>query len=166
MQTLPETLPENIEQLKTLLLSECYLSAKKDLEITDLKSKYQLILEQFQLAQKKQFGKSREISQDQLGLFNELEEIADVDIKTKAEADQEKDTLCDTRKKPKRKPLPKDLPRETIVHDIRDEDKICNDWGHELHKMGEEKSEQLDPFFASAKRAYRTSMYIILFLHK
>jgi len=66
------------------------------------------------LAQKKQFGKSSEISQDQLGLFNELEEVADVD----AEPDQEKETLCDTRKKPKRRPLPKDLPREIIVHDI------------------------------------------------
>jgi len=142
MQTPPQTLPENIEQLKTLLLSERHLSAKKDLEISHLKSKYQMILEQFQLAQKKQFGKSSEISQDQLGLFNEVEEATDVEAK--AEPDQETVILCDTRKKPKRKPLPKDLPREIIVHDISNKDKTCDDCGSELHKIGEEKSEQLE----------------------
>jgi len=101
-----------------------------------------MILEQFQLAQKKQFGKSSEISQDQLGLFNEVEEATDVEAK--AEPDQETVILCDTRKKPKRKPLPKDLPREIIVHDISNKDKTCDDCGSELHKIGEEKSEQLE----------------------
>ena len=48
-----------------------------------------------------------------------------------------------TRSKPKRKPLPKDLPRETIIHDIDDDQKCCDTCGGERHQMGEDKSEQL-----------------------
>ena len=65
------------------------------------------------------------------------------------EAEQE--TISYTGKKPKRKPLPKDLPRETIVHDIADADKHYDCCGHELHCMGEDKSEQLEFIPASIK---------------
>ena len=63
MKTAQDTLPEDIEKLKNRLLSERVLSAqkdfdleKKDFEITRLKQQYQNILEQFRLAQQKQFG--------------------------------------------------------------------------------------------------------------
>ena len=79
------------------------------------------------------------MSPDQLALFNEAEAIAEA-------ITPEQETVSYTRRKPKRKPLPKDLPREVIIHDIAEEDKICDDCGHELHKMGEDKSEQLAPF--------------------
>jgi transposase len=55
----------------------------------------------------------------------------------------EKETISYTRAKPKRKPLPKGLPREVIVHDLSDEEKVCDCCGHDLHQMGEKKSEQL-----------------------
>ena len=62
VKTAPETLPDNIETLKNLLLSERELSdhylEEKDAQITLLKQQYQHILEQFRLAQQKQFGKS------------------------------------------------------------------------------------------------------------
>ena len=148
MQTTSETLPEDIEKLKNMLLSERDISAQKDLEITDLKQQYQNILEQFRLAQQKQFGKSSEVSIDQLILFNETEQIAD-DASNVASTDE--GTVSYTRRKPKRKPLPKDLPREIIVHDISDEDKVCDDCGHELHKIGEDKSEQLEFIPAQVK---------------
>ena len=48
-----------------------------------------------------------------------------------------------TRKKRGRKPLPNDLPRTEIVHDIDEEDKVCN-CGCRLKRIGEETSEQLD----------------------
>jgi transposase len=48
-----------------------------------------------------------------------------------------------TRKKRGRKPLPEDLPRVDIVHDIKEEDKVCS-CGCELKRIGEETSEQLD----------------------
>ena len=139
MKTTTNTLPSDAMSLQKIVLDLQLKLSKQDTEIIDLKSKYQTILEQFQLAQNKRFGKSSEISQDQLGLFNEVEEVSEIE----AALDQENTTHCDTRKKPKRTPLPKDLPRETIIHDLSEADKVCNRCGHELHKMGEEKSEQL-----------------------
>lgn len=140
----PETLPDSIETLKDLLLSERKLSdhylEEKDAQITQLKQQYQQILEQFRLAQHKQFGKSSEVNHDQLGLFNEAEQL-DEEISS---ASLGQETVCYTRNKPKRSPLPKDLPREVIVHDIDEADKICACCGHDLHKMGEDKSEQLE----------------------
>ena len=146
MKTAPETLPDNTETLKNLLLSERELSQQKDqhleakdAEITQLKQQYQQVLEQFRLAQHKQFGKSSEVSQDQLGLFNEAEQL---DEKVSRDVVVQ-ETISYTRNKPKRTPLPKDLPREVIVHDIDEADKVCDSCGHDLHKMGEDKSEQL-----------------------
>ncbi len=144
VKTAPETLPDNIETLKNLLLSERELSdhylEEKDAQITQLKQQYQHILEQFRLAQQKQFGKSSEVNHDQLGLFNEVEQL-DEEISSDV-ARQE--TVTYSRNKPRRSPLPKDLPREVVVHDIEEADKVCDGCGNDLHKMGEDKSEQLE----------------------
>jgi len=140
MKTAPETLPDNTETLKNLLLSERVISQQKDAQIDQLKQQYQHILEQFRLAQQKQFGKSSEVSSDQLALFNETEQLLD-EISNEI---TEQETVSYTRNKPKRTALPKDLPRETRVHDISDADKVCDGCGNELHKMGEDKSEQLE----------------------
>jgi transposase len=144
VKTAPETLPDNIETLKNLLLSERELTdhylEEKDAQITQLKQQYQHILEQFRLAQQKQFGKSSEVNHDQLGLFNEVEQL-DEEISSDV-ARQE--TVTYTRNKPRRSPLPKDLPREVVVHDIEEADKVCDSCGNDLHKMGEDKSEQLE----------------------
>lgn len=63
----------------------------------------------------------------------------------------EQETIEYTRNKPKRKPLPKDLPREVVVHDIADEDKVCDSCQGELHKIGEDKSEKLEFIPAQVK---------------
>ena len=47
------------------------------------------------------------------------------------------------RKKRGRKPLPEDLPRLEVIHDLREEEKVCA-CGCELTKIGEEVSEKLD----------------------
>ncbi len=153
MQTASKQLPDDIQQLKDLLLVERGLSAKKDAELVEkdvrieaLSEQYQQILEQFRLAQQKQFCQSSEASAKQLGLFNEAEQaLAEDGIKT------EQETLTYTRNKPKRKPLPKDLPRDTNVHDIADT--TCTCCSHDLHRMGEETSEQLEFIPASIKIA-------------
>jgi len=147
MKTASETLPDNTETLKKLLVAERVISQQKDdsleqkdTEISQLKQQYQQILEQWRLSQDKRFGKSSEVSVDQFALFNEVEQLNE-------EADDEpadQETVTYTRNKPKRTPLPKDLPREIIVHDIADADKICDGCGSDLHKMGEDKSEQLE----------------------
>ena len=102
--------------------------------------------EQFRLAQQKRFGVSSESHPGQGELFNEAEEETDHD-------DEESDTqtISYTRKTPKRQSLPKDLPRETVVHDMSDEDKVCDCCGGELHQMGEAKSEKLEFIPAQVK---------------
>ena len=145
MKTASNRLPEDPEQLREIIHGLRSAVADKDDLIDEWKSKYQQILEQFRLAQQRQFGKSGEAA-DQLGLFNESEEI---DTAAATDADAETETITYTRNKPKRKPLPDNLPRETIVHDIAD--KTCDCCGHDLHRIGEEKSEQLEFIPASAK---------------
>ena len=152
MQPAPNSLPNNVKQLKALLLEEQTLLTQKDdllkqkdTEIANLKLRYQHILEQFRLAQHKQFGKSSEISADQLALFNEAEQIQDdISAAEQAATIDAAPTAAITRNRPKRQPLPKDLPREIVIHDISDAEKICACCGGDLHKMGEEKSEQLE----------------------
>ena len=149
MKTSSDTLPKDTKTLQDIVLDlQLKLSAKdsdlknKNSEISQLKQQYQNILEQFRLAQQKQFGKSSEVSPDQQSLFNEAEEITEEAISSQKE--DENEGHLHIRKIPKRKPLPKNLPREIIIHDISEEDKVCRDCGHELHKMGEDKSEQLE----------------------
>ena len=128
MKTDIESLPDDPILLKKLLL--------------EMSRKYAYLEEKFRLAQHKQFGKSTEGYPGQGELFNELEQLAD-ESETDS-ADAEKESITYERKKPVRKPLPKDLPRDVIIHDLADEDKSCDDCGHELHRMGEDKSEQLE----------------------
>ena len=132
------TLPNDVETLKALLLSERQLSAEKDSTIQELQDKNQYLLEQFRLAQQKQFGKSSEVDDGQGDLFNEAEVLVDEVVI------QDVETISYTRKKPKRRPLPKDLPREVIIHDIPDDEKTCDCCGNDLHPMGKESSEQLE----------------------
>ncbi|MDX1474835.1 MAG: IS66 family transposase [Reinekea sp.] len=131
MKTVTDELPNNIVELKKMLV-------QKQSEIDSLKSKCQYLEEQFLLARHRQFGSSSEAHPEQCDLFNEAEQLAD------EAAEPEKETLSYTRRKPKRKPLPKDLPREMVVHDIEEADKVCDCCGGELHKMGEDSSEQLE----------------------
>jgi hypothetical protein len=128
MKTDIESLPDDPALLKKLL--------------AELSQEYADLEERFRLAQHKQFGKSSEGYPGQGELFNEAEElVVESEI---AQTDLEKESITYERKKPVRKPLPKDLPREIVVHDLAEEDKSCHDCGHELHQMGEDKSEKLE----------------------
>jgi len=140
MNIAAKPLPARIEQLQNLVTDLRAELAKKDQRIDYL-------IEQFRLAQQRQFGKSSEASPDQLELFNEAEQI----LEEAEKADSEQQTITYQRSKPKRKPLPESLPREQVIHDLDEADKVCNDCGHELHRMGEEKSERLEFIPASIK---------------
>lgn len=130
---------DELTQLKTLLAEQAELLAEKDARIAYLE-------EQFLLAQKKQFGASSEGHPGQGELFNEVESETEF-----VEDDADTQAISYTRKKPKRQPLPADLPRETVVHDIADEDKVCDCCGGALHQIGEAKSEKLDFIPAKVK---------------
>ncbi|MBE0436477.1 MAG: IS66 family transposase, partial [Methylomicrobium sp.] len=148
MKILPENLPNDVEALKTLLLELALLLGKKDslldekdLLLVEWQSKYELILEQWRLAQQKQFGRSSEVSPGQGELFDEAAVEAE---ENNADAEPETQTVSYTRAKPKRKPLPKDLLRETVVLDIAESDKVCACCQGALHRIGENRSEKLE----------------------
>ncbi len=115
-----ENLPDDPATLKKML--------------SQVMARYQYLEEQFRIAQQKQFGKSAEAHPGQGELFNEVEELAAENVSA------EQETISYTRNKPKRKPLPEDLPREVIIHDIPDEDKVCDCCAGTLHYIGEDKS--------------------------
>jgi transposase len=140
MQSASEPLPSDPQQLKDMVL--CLRS-----ELAEARQSYQYLLEQFRLAQQRQFGAGSE-SVNQLGLFNEAEVQAVEPLSTQSV----QETVASYRRnKPKRKPLPDHLPREQVIHDLAEEDKVCDCCGHDLHRMGEETSEQLEFIPASIK---------------
>ena len=141
MKILPNDLPDDVESLKALLLKQAILLDKKDPELTQWQSKYQLILEQWRLAQQKQFGKSAEVSPGQRELFDES---ATDTTEDRYDVEPDTQTVSYTRTKPKRKPLPKDLPRETVVVDLAKAEKTCSCCQSELHRIGEDTSEKLE----------------------
>ena len=61
MQTASKQLPYDTQERKNILLLERELSAQKDVRINHLSQQYQHILEQFRLAQQRQFGHSSEV---------------------------------------------------------------------------------------------------------
>jgi transposase len=119
--------------------------AEKDALIARQQARLSFLEEQFRIAQQKQFGASSEGHPGQGELFNEAEEICAEQV------EPEQEDISYKRNKPKRKPLPADLPREVVVHDLADEDKVCDCCQGELHKIGEDKSEKLEFIPAQVK---------------
>lgn len=120
--------------------------AELEKENMRLDRRNQFLEEQFRLAQQKQFGASSEGYPSQGELFNEAEELVE-----QSEVEPEQEEISYTRSKAKRKPLPKDLPREVVIHDIADEDKVCDCCQGELHCIGEDKNEKLEFIPAKVK---------------
>lgn len=107
-----------------------------------LRDQVQWLMEQFRLARHKQFGSSSEQTNlDQLYLFNEAEQSADLTAPepeiTEVKAHYRKKTRLTTDK------LPEDLPVEIIEHGLPEEKRVCPDCGCSLHKMGENTREEL-----------------------
>ena len=138
MNKAAQSLSSHVKKLQALLV-------EKDSEIKSLQEKNQYLLEQFRLAQQRQFGKSSESHPGQGELFNEAEQITDEILAEEKAPTQKK------RKQPKRQALPKGLARKTIVIDLTDEEKTCDCCGNDLHQMGEKKSEQLEFIPAQVK---------------
>lgn len=131
MATRADTLPDDIEALKALLVEE--------------RRKNTYLQEQLNLLLAKRFGPSSEKTPaDQLRLFNEAEQDA-------GDADDEATTPAEAvtvgahqRKRRGRVVLPQYLPRLDIVHDLADEDKQCPCGCGAMAQIGEDVCEQLD----------------------
>ena len=127
-----------IEELKAMFLA----SEKRHLAV---EKKYQaeikLLKEQIQVLTAKLYGKKSEKrpkDDKQLLLFEEFEDKPVI-----SEDDDTVTVPTHKRKKRGRKPLPDNLPRIEIIHDISDEDKLC-ECGCQKSCCGREESEQLD----------------------
>ena len=120
------TLPDTTEGLRGLLID---LDAKYRARIEFLEDRVRFL-------QKKLFGRKSEkrppdSEARQLELFNEAEALA--------EKPAEAETLV-VPEHTRRKPLPEDLPRVEMVHDLKEEEKVCACGAH-LSRIGEEVSE-------------------------
>ena len=105
--------------------------------------------EQFKLLRHRQFGKQSEKTTTQYSLFDESERDEVVETVEPMDTETEKATL--SRKKntgSKRNIDTSMLEKETVIHDLSDEEKTC-ECGGELQKIGEDKSEKID--FVPAK---------------
>lgn len=117
-----ESLPDNVDELKKLLL-------KQNQEI-------QILKDTIVILQRKKYAPTSERIEGQAYLFNELEDTAASDDEVASE--EEKIKVTYERKKGKRAPLPASLPREDIIIDIPEEEKVG------MKHIGDEISEKLE----------------------
>jgi transposase len=134
-------LPDDVESLKTLIVEREAAIGERDLEIQQLREYVRLLKSQ-------RFGASSErIHRDQLGLFNEAEQLVD-------EAAQDEALIevpSHTRARGGRRRLPAWMPREEVLHDLPEEEKICSHDGEALVEIGRETSEQVEFIPATAR---------------
>jgi len=141
---------------------------QKDLELKSKDETITSLYEKLKLSLQRQFGKKSEKSENLDGIVSgdegskeELEPIAfdDPKVTNKSEietADEEITVASHTRKKRGRKPLPANLPREEVIHDLKDEEKVCSCCGGALTCFGEDRSEQLQ--YVPAKMIVRVNI--------
>jgi len=137
----PEQLKQMLLELQSLVVKKDNELAKKDNELAEKNVAYQQLLERYNLKLANEHGKKSEKMPGADEVFNEIEFVLDEEEK-KLLADASTDTT--TKTQPKRKPLPAELPRVDVVVDIDDEDKVCDCCQSPLHKMGESSSETLE----------------------
>ena len=113
-------------------------------KINALKLSYDILLEQFKLAQQRQYAPRSEKHDIQPDLFDEA---GDYQCVKPDEGDQPIDETIDVpahkRIKAKRKSLPENLPREDVIHDISEAEKHCA-CGCLKTRFGEDSTEQLE----------------------
>ncbi len=143
------TLPDSPNELKGIV-GELHQENK------DLRARYDketgILLEQISLLRAQLYGRKSEKSIPEDGpkplpLFDMPEPEGD------DQEGEDKDTVhvpAHNRKKRGRKLLPEDLPRVEVIHDIKDEDKVCA-CGCKKDCIGEERSEKLDIIPAKAQ---------------
>ena len=115
--------PDNVfsvETLNRLLLEKEDIIGKKSEVIQSQKARIAALEEQLKLNKIKQYGRSSEQQSDQLGMFNEVEDLAD---------DNPEPSMADTdapdRKKPGgRKGLNPNIPRVQQRHALSDDEKV------------------------------------------
>ena len=149
MQTTQQLQEENA-YLKATLAEKAMLLEHNTRKL-EHKNNYILQLEEWIKQQRqKTFGASSEkYSPDQLGLFNEAEDLEQAVVD---DVQAESTTVAaHTRQKKPRVSIPDHLPREDIVHDLPESEKRCPHDGTELKVIGSSDHEQLNIIPAQVK---------------
>jgi transposase len=137
-----ESLPDDIEALKAMLLAErqAYRAELRDQALLIEKLKQRIAR-----LQHERFGQSSErralLDQLELQLFEIEEDQAQAETTEEIAAPQQVMVAGFERRKPARRPLPEHLPRERVVHPAPSACPCC---GGTLHKMGEDVTEMLE----------------------
>lgn len=132
-------LPDDIQELKKRLIALHNQVIEKDQKINHLQDMVNLL-------QRKNYApQSEQVNWDQMGLFNEVEDLAATLAEEDLKEEDEKETITYERsKKKKRARLPENLPRQEVIIDLEEKDKTCIHDGAALKKIGEEVSEKLE----------------------
>jgi len=139
-----ETINAALEARDAVIEARDAVIEARDTEISQLR-------EYIRLLKSQRFGASSERThRDQLGLFNEAEQLADC-----CAADEPEEPAVSvpahTRGQGGRRVLPAWMERVEIVHDLSDEEKICASDGTALVEIGRETSEQIEFIPATAR---------------
>jgi len=117
-------------------------------ELTLTRAERDLAQERLRAYKRELFGASSEARHaDQLGLFNEAEQLIGASAVEPAREDVAGPAVAAhprTRQKRGRKPLDPNLPREIVRHELPEAERVCAHDGHALVEIGVETSEQLD----------------------
>lgn len=149
-------LPDNIDELKSIILSLREHNNNLQSNYTELQNKYQTVQEEmenihrkYKAALAKYFSPTKEkvsLEQEgQLGLFNETETFSEEEKKEATSDKEESITIKEyTRKKGGKKKLPDYLPVEEHVYELEGSEKECKYCGKTHPIIGEDRSEELD----------------------
>ena len=141
-------LPDDIERLKAMLITERAAHAAERSRLVEQNDR---LLHTLRQLQRNQFGrKSERLSEDQLNLG--LEDLETAIASGEAAQEKADATLAASRKRARkvnRGHLPAHLPREEVV--IEPESKVCPCCRGDLHVIGEDRSERLDKVPARLK---------------
>lgn len=132
------TLPDSVDELKTIIVDVAQRAQEYETE-------NKLLKEEISLLKHRLFGRKSEklpAGSGQLFLFNEAEAGKTEDEDT-APSQETIAVPAHERRRGHRKPLPENLPRVEVVHDLTDEQKQCA-CGQQKSCIGREVSEQLD----------------------
>ena len=147
MKKTPAELPDDVETLKRMLLERDKRIAKLETLTQKLTERVQRFEEVLNLAQHKRFSPSSETYEGDGQVFNEAEQVVEtVPEEAIEEAAPAPETTAEkpakAPAKPRRPRIAPELPRIEVLHDI--DHKTCACCGNELHRMGEEVSEQVE----------------------
>jgi transposase len=144
------SLPDDIETLQSLVQERDAVIEARDATIDEYGREIEQLREYVRLLKTQRFGASSErVHRDQLGLFNEAEQILD---EKGFEVDEETVSVpAHTRAKRGRGPLPAWMERVEVLHDLLDHEKVCSTDGTPLVEIGRETSEQLEFIPATAR---------------